>query len=93
MSEYDVIVIGSGLGGLACASLLTKLGGKRVLVLERHFKPGVATPVPPFTAAGFRTDSGLLVPLAVGAAAAAGACVDFATSTPSGGTTRNSPPL
>ena len=43
MSEYDVIVIGSGIGGLACASLLTTLGEKRVLVLERHFKAGGQT--------------------------------------------------
>lgn len=43
MSNYDVIVIGSGIGGLACASLLTSLADKRVLVLERHFKPGGQT--------------------------------------------------
>lgn len=38
--KFDVIVIGSGIGGLVVASLLTQIGGKRVLVLERHFKPG-----------------------------------------------------
>ena len=43
MQTYDAIVIGSGIGGLACASLLTKLAGKRVLVLERHFKAGGQT--------------------------------------------------
>jgi all-trans-retinol 13,14-reductase len=37
---WDVIVIGSGIGGLAAASLLSTLAGKRVLVLERHFKAG-----------------------------------------------------
>ena len=38
--SYDAIVIGSGMGGLATASLLSRLAGKRVLVLERHFKLG-----------------------------------------------------
>ena len=37
--EYDIIIIGSGLGGLACASRLSALGYK-VLVLEKHFLPG-----------------------------------------------------
>ena len=39
-NKYDVIVIGSGIGGLTCASILSKIGRRRVLVLERHFKPG-----------------------------------------------------
>ncbi|HXA43667.1 MAG TPA: NAD(P)/FAD-dependent oxidoreductase [Candidatus Solibacter sp.] len=38
--SYDVIVIGSGIGGLTSASLLSRLARKRVLVLERHFKLG-----------------------------------------------------
>jgi all-trans-retinol 13,14-reductase len=38
--QYDVIVIGSGMGGLACASLLAQLRGLRVLVLERHYRLG-----------------------------------------------------
>lgn len=38
--RWDAIVIGSGMGGLATASLLAQLQGKRVLVLERHFKLG-----------------------------------------------------
>jgi all-trans-retinol 13,14-reductase len=40
LPEYDVIVIGSGMGGLAFASIMAKLRKWRVLVLERHFKIG-----------------------------------------------------
>jgi all-trans-retinol 13,14-reductase len=36
---YDAIVIGSGIGGLACAALLSKLG-RRVCVLEQHYTAG-----------------------------------------------------
>lgn len=38
--RYDVIVIGSGMGGLTCGSLLAQLRGLRVLVLERHWRLG-----------------------------------------------------
>ena len=41
--SYDVIVIGSGIGGLTTAGLLARAGGKRVLVLERHTEPGGLT--------------------------------------------------
>ena len=37
--KFDVIMIGSGMSGLTAAALLSK-AGKRVLVLERHFKVG-----------------------------------------------------
>ncbi len=37
--KYDVIIIGSGLGGLECGSILSK-AGKSVLVLEREQQPG-----------------------------------------------------
>ncbi|SVE32896.1 uncharacterized protein METZ01_LOCUS485750, partial [marine metagenome] len=36
---YDYIVIGSGMGGMTAAAMLTRLG-KRVLVLEQHYVPG-----------------------------------------------------
>ena len=39
MSEYDVIVIGSGAGGLGAAVALSNVG-KKVLVLEQHYLPG-----------------------------------------------------
>ncbi len=37
---WDAIVIGSGIGGLAVASLLGARLGKRALVLERHYTAG-----------------------------------------------------
>ncbi len=38
--DADVLVIGSGMGGLATGALLARLHGRRVLVLERHFRAG-----------------------------------------------------
>jgi phytoene dehydrogenase-like protein len=37
---YDLILIGSGMGALTVASMMARLRGKRVLVLERHFRAG-----------------------------------------------------
>ena len=41
--KYDVIIIGSGIGGLALAAILAKMNRKKVLILERHFKMGGLT--------------------------------------------------
>ena len=41
-SDIDVIVIGSGIGGLTTAGLLSKFG-KKVLVLEQHYIAGGTT--------------------------------------------------
>ncbi len=38
--QFDVVVIGSGIGGLTTAVLLAKHAGKRVLVLEQHYVAG-----------------------------------------------------
>lgn len=51
----DIIVIGSGLGGLVAASLLAYYG-RRVLVCESHSVPGGAAHE--FSRQGFRFDSG-----------------------------------
>ncbi len=56
-TSYDVIVIGSGIGGLSTASLLAQLAKKRVLVLERHFKLGGFTHS--FSRKGYTWDVGL----------------------------------
>ena len=54
--RYDVIVIGSGLGGLSVAAILAK-EGKKVLVLERHYTAGGYTHV--FKRRGYEWDVGL----------------------------------
>ena len=38
--NFDLIIIGSGMGGLTVASLMAQLQHQRVLVLERHFRLG-----------------------------------------------------
>ncbi len=55
--DFDAIVIGSGIGGLTTAALLSKYAGKRVLVLERHYTPGGYTHV--FKRPGFEWDVGV----------------------------------
>lgn len=54
---YDVIVIGSGMGGLTAAGLLAGVVGQRVLVLEKHTEPGGQTHV--FRRDGASWDVGL----------------------------------
>ena len=39
VEEFDVVVIGSGIGGLSCASLLAA-AGREVCVLEAHYELG-----------------------------------------------------
>ncbi|MGP0071732.1 MAG: phytoene desaturase family protein [Bryobacteraceae bacterium] len=38
--HWDAIVVGSGIGGLTTAALLSKYAAKKVLVLERHYTAG-----------------------------------------------------
>ena len=54
---FDAIVIGSGIGGLAAAALLAGFGGRKVLVLERHYTPGGFTHV--FRRPGYEWDVGV----------------------------------
>jgi all-trans-retinol 13,14-reductase len=54
--KIDAIVIGSGIGGLTCAGLLSK-AGKRVLVLEQHYIAGGCTHS--FEDKGFEFDTGI----------------------------------
>ena len=55
MENQEVIVIGSGIGGLCCAGLLAK-AGKKVLIVEAHSKPGGAAHS--FTKNGYKFESG-----------------------------------
>lgn len=53
---YDAIIIGSGPGGLAAASSLSKMG-KRVVVLEQHYTIGGGSHA--YARAGYKWDIGL----------------------------------
>src|SRR5690349_7271454 len=55
--SWDAIVIGSGIGGLATAALLSADAAKRVLVLERHYVAGGYTHA--FHRPGYEWDVGL----------------------------------
>ena len=54
--NLDAIVIGSGIGGLTCAALLSKVG-KKVLVLEQHYIAGGCTHT--FEDKGYEFDTGV----------------------------------
>ncbi len=55
-ASYDTIVIGSGMGGLSTAAILSK-EGQKVLVLERHYTAGGFTHV--FKRKGYEWDVGI----------------------------------
>ena len=55
--SWDAIVIGSGIGGLTTAATLSKLAGRRVLVLERHYTAGGFTHT--FRRPGYEWDVGV----------------------------------
>ncbi|EDQ92744.1 uncharacterized protein MONBRDRAFT_21832 [Monosiga brevicollis MX1] len=54
--DIDVILVGSGIGSLSCAAMLSR-AGKRCLVLEQHHIAGGATHA--FTSKGFEFDTGI----------------------------------
>jgi all-trans-retinol 13,14-reductase len=54
--KWDYLVIGSGMGGMTTAALLSKLG-KRVLVLEQHYVAGGFTHM--FKRPGYQWDVGV----------------------------------
>jgi all-trans-retinol 13,14-reductase len=56
--NWDVIVIGSGIGGMSCASALAQ-HNKKVLVVEQHYIPGGMTHM--FSRNGFEWDVGVHV--------------------------------
>ena len=56
MGKFDCIVIGSGMGGMTAAALLSRIG-KKVLILEQHDVLGGCTHT--FSEEGFEFDTGL----------------------------------
>lgn len=73
----DVIVIGSGVGGLGFAALAARAAGSRVLVLERHTKLGGLTH--DYARRGARFDPGLHYVGHMGPGTPARALMDLAT--------------
>jgi all-trans-retinol 13,14-reductase len=57
VNKYDAIVIGSGIGGLTTAAILSKYNHKKVLILEQHYVIGGFTHE--FERQGFHWDVGL----------------------------------
>jgi len=55
-AEYDVIIVGAGIGGLTCGAALAK-AGKKVLICEQYTQPGGY--VTSFHRNGFTFDGGL----------------------------------
>lgn len=56
-SDIDTVIIGSGMGGLSCAAILSRLG-RKVLVLEQH-EDVAGGGTHQFDLSGYRFDSGL----------------------------------
>ena len=56
-NDFDVIIIGSGMGALSAAAILAQMNDKRVLVIERHFEIGGFTHS--FRRKGYSWDVGL----------------------------------
>ena len=54
--KYDVIIIGTGFGGLVCGHILSKQG-KNVLLLERQAQPGGS--IQSYRREGLEFDTGL----------------------------------
>ncbi len=76
--RFDAIVIGSGIGGMTAAGLLSRLLGKRVLVLERHFELGGFTHV--FRRGAYEWDVGLHYVGEMGTGGMARALMDYLTN-------------
>ncbi len=55
MDNFDVVIIGSGIGGLCCGSLIASRG-KKVLICESHSQPGGVAHT--FTRNGYKFESG-----------------------------------
>ena len=55
-SKYDIIIIGTGLGGLVCGYMLAK-GGRKVLLLEKNAQIGGCLQT--FSRFGLKFDTGM----------------------------------